>query len=77
MRLTLHRLQVAKSKALYVGDSLDDILAAKSAGVRVVIIVTKDDSKIELLSARPHQLIYRFNEPVPVLTGGKTMTSGT
>ncbi len=68
---------MAKSKALYVGDSLDDILAAKSAGVRVVIIVNKDGSKIEFLSARPHQLIYDFNELLPLLTGGKTMTSGT
>ena len=53
LRLALSRLQVINDKALYVGDSLDDIRAAKAAGVKVIIIMGKENSKAELLSAGP------------------------
>jgi phosphoglycolate phosphatase len=52
LRLAMSRLQVMKDKALYVGDSLDDIQAAKAAGVRVVILMGKESSRAELLSHR-------------------------
>ncbi len=69
LSLALSRLQVAKDKALYVGDSLDDIQAAKAAGVKVIIIVGKENSKAELLPVEPHQLIYNFNELLTSFTG--------
>ena len=69
LSLALSRLQVMKDKALYVGDSLDDIQAAKAAGVRVIIIMGKENSKAELLSAGPHQLVYDLNELLTSLTG--------
>jgi len=62
LSLALSRLQVIKDKALYVGDSLDDIQAAKATGVKVIIIMGKENSKAELLSAGPDQLIRHFNE---------------
>ncbi len=74
LRLALSRLRVISDKALYVGDSLDDILAAKAAGVKVIII-GKENSKEELLSAGPHQLVYDFNELLTSLTGVTTMPS--
>ena len=69
LSLALSRLQVIKDKALYVGDSLDDIQAAKATGVKVIIIMGKENSKAELLSAGPHQLVYDFNELLISLTG--------
>jgi len=68
LRLALSRLRVIHDKALYVGDSLDDILAAKAAGVKVIIIMGKENSKAELLSAGSDQLIYHFNELLTPLT---------
>jgi HAD superfamily hydrolase (TIGR01509 family) len=73
--LVLSRLQVIKDKALYVGDSLDDIQAAKTTGVRVIIIMGNENSKEELLSAGPDQLIHHFNELLPSLTRVTTMPS--
>ena len=69
LSLALSRLQVIKEKALYVGDSLDDIQAAKEEGLKVIIIMGKENSKAELLSAGPHQLVYDFNELLISLTG--------
>jgi len=75
LSLALSRLQVKEDKALYVGDSLDDIQAAKAAGVKVIIIMGKENSKEELLSGGPHQLIYYFNELLTSLTGVTTMST--
>ena len=67
--LALTQLQVMKDKALYVGDSMDDIQAAKATGVRVILIMCKENPKAELLSAGPHQRIYHFNELLTSFTG--------
>ncbi len=69
LRLALGRLRAVQDRALYVGDSLDDVQAAKAAGVRVIIIVGKESSKAELLSAGPDQLICHFKELLTPLTG--------
>jgi phosphoglycolate phosphatase len=62
LRLALRQLQVIKEKALYVGDSVDDVHAAKAAGVKVIILMNQENSRTELLSAGPDQLICHFNE---------------
>ena len=68
LHLALSRLQVIKDKALYVGDSLDDIQAAEATGVKVIIILDKENSKAEILSAGAHQLIYHFDELLTAFT---------
>jgi phosphoglycolate phosphatase len=68
LRLALSRLHVIQGKALYVGDSVDDIQAAKAAGVRVIVIMGKESSETELLSAGPDRLITHFNELLVPLT---------
>jgi len=73
LSLALSRLQVIQDKTLYIGDSLDDIQAAKAAGVKVIIIMGKENSKAELLSAEPDQLIHHFNELLAFLAGVATM----
>jgi phosphoglycolate phosphatase len=62
LTLALGQLQVMKDKALYVGDSMDDIQAAKATGVKVILIMCKENPKAELLSAGSLQLIYHFDE---------------
>ena len=69
LRLALSRLRVGQDKTLYVGDSLDDIQAAKAAGIKVIILMEKENPKAELLMAGPHQLIYHFNELRASFTG--------
>jgi phosphoglycolate phosphatase len=68
LSLALSRLQVIKDKALYLGDSVDDIQAAKEAGLKVMIILSKENSNAEILSAGAHQLIYHFEELLTALT---------
>jgi phosphoglycolate phosphatase-like HAD superfamily hydrolase len=58
-----------------VGDSLDDIQAAKATGVKATIIMGKENSKEELLPAGPQQPVYDFNELLTSLTGITTMPS--
>jgi phosphoglycolate phosphatase len=70
IRLALSRIHVIKDRALFIGDSLDDIQAAKEAGLKVIIIMGKENSKAEILSAGPDQLIHHFNELLISLTGG-------
>lgn len=60
--LALTRLQVVKERALFIGDSMDDIHAAKEAGLRVIIILGGENPKPELLSAKPDYLINDFGE---------------
>jgi phosphoglycolate phosphatase len=62
LNLALSRLQVTKEKALYVGDSLDDIQASKEAGLKVIIILGGENPRADLLSARPDFLIKNFGE---------------
>jgi len=68
LRLALSRLRVTSDEALYVGDSLDDIQAAKAAGVKVIVIMGIENSKAEFLSAGPYQLITHFKELLTPLT---------
>ncbi len=67
IKLALHQLQVIKDKALFIGDSLDDISAAKEAGLKVMIILGGENPKPDLLSANPDFLIQTFDEPIAFL----------
>ncbi len=60
--LALNQLQVTKGKALYVGDSIDDIQAAKEAGLKVTVILGGENPKPDLLSAGADFLIQHFDE---------------
>lgn len=62
IRLALDRLGVSGEKAFYVGDSLDDIQAAKDAGLRVIILLGGESSRSEILSERPDFLIRDYRE---------------
>jgi HAD superfamily hydrolase (TIGR01549 family) len=62
IRLALSRLQVMKDRVRFIGDSLDDIHAAKEAGLKVVIILGGENPKTDLLTAQPDYLFNHFAE---------------
>lgn len=67
INLALTRLRVTINKALHVGDSLDDIHAAREAGLKVIIILGGENSKSDLLSAGPDFLIQDFGKLIALL----------
>ena len=62
IHLALNQLQVKKENTLFIGDSLDDVHAAKNAGLRVIIILGGENPKPDLLSANPDLLIQTYDE---------------
>lgn len=65
--LALKRLQVQREGALFIGDSLDDIHAAREAGLGVIIILGGENPKPDLLSANPDFLIQAYAELISFL----------
>jgi phosphoglycolate phosphatase len=62
INLALDRLRVTKDRSLFIGDSLDDIQAAKEAGLKVMIILGGENPKTDLLTAQPDFLVNHFAE---------------
>ncbi len=62
INLALDRLRVTKDRSLFIGDSLDDIHAAKEAGLKVMIILGGENPKTDLLTAQPDYLVNHFAE---------------
>lgn len=58
----LEKLGVEKDRSVFVGDSLDDVNAARNAGMRVIIIAEGENLKDEILAARPERIIYDYAE---------------
>ena len=67
IRLALYHLGVPGGKALFVGDSMDDIQAAKEAGLRVIIILGGENSRSDLLTGGPDFLIQDYGELIACL----------
>jgi phosphoglycolate phosphatase len=67
IRLALKRLQVQRERALFIGDSLDDIHAAREADLGVIIILGGENPKPDLLSANPDFLIQTYAELIAFL----------
>jgi phosphoglycolate phosphatase-like HAD superfamily hydrolase len=70
IRLALTRLQVMKDRALFIGDSLDDIQATKEAGLKVIIILGGENANTDLRPANPDFLIQSFDEIIVLLEEG-------
>ena len=62
INLALNQLYVARNKAVYIGDSLDDIHASKEVGLRVGIFLSGESSKEDLVAAKPDYFIKGFGE---------------
>ena len=59
--LAIKRLHVRKEKALFVGDSSDDIHAAREAGVKVILLTGNKKPEGDFLTAPPDELIRNFD----------------
>jgi phosphoglycolate phosphatase len=60
--LAIKQLHIRKGKALFVGDSMDDIHAAREAGVKVILIAGNKKLEGDFLSTPPDDLIRDFDE---------------
>jgi phosphoglycolate phosphatase len=62
IQFALKRLYIREGMALFVGDSPDDIHAAREAGVKVIIISGNKKPEEDFLSTPPDDLIRDFDE---------------
>jgi HAD superfamily hydrolase (TIGR01509 family) len=62
INLALERMGVSKDNSIFLGDSLDDVNAARNAGLRVVIISEGENLKEEILAAKPDYVIQSYKE---------------
>lgn len=60
--LALGQLRVARDKAFYIGDSLDDIQASKEVSLRVGILLSGESPKEDLVAEKPDYFIKDFEE---------------
>jgi HAD superfamily hydrolase (TIGR01549 family) len=62
LQLALRKMQVEPARALYVGDSPEDILMARAAGVASVGIPGGFPNRASLLASQPDRLIEHLDE---------------
>lgn len=74
IRLALGKLDVASSAALFVGDSVSDVLAAKDAGVQVAIVQGGESAPTSLRTATPDFLWQTLGELERLYAGGGAIT---
>jgi phosphoglycolate phosphatase len=67
IRLALNHLRVSGDQSLFVGDSIDDIQAAKEAGLGVIIILGGENPRPDLLAGGPDCLIQDYGELIACL----------
>jgi HAD superfamily hydrolase (TIGR01549 family) len=60
--LALDRLGAVKEQSLFIGDSLDDIQAARAAGIKVMTIIGGENKQAELLAARADALFNCYDD---------------
>jgi phosphoglycolate phosphatase len=65
----LHRNQISRQEALYVGDELRDINACRTAGIRVLSVTWGYDSASLLASGKPDFLASSPSEITEILPG--------
>ena len=62
IRLALNRLKVPVESTVFVGDSVDDVQAAREAGTRVIVLSGGENPKEALLSEEPDAILYHLKE---------------
>ena len=62
LQLALTKLGVSGNAGIFIGDSLDDVNAAKNAGIRVMIITAGENAAGDILAARPDHIIQCYKE---------------
>lgn len=72
IRMALARLGADKSAALFVGDSVSDILAAKDGGVRIAVIQGGESAPTSLIAAAPDYVFSALGELKTLYAGGES-----
>ena len=67
LNLALRKLGISNDDSIFVGDSLDDVNAAKSAGLKIVIISKGENAPEDILAAQPDYLIHGYEELLPMV----------
>jgi len=62
LHCALAKLGVSLDACIFVGDSLDDVNAAKKAGIRVMIITAGENATEDILAAQPDYVIQSYKE---------------
>jgi len=62
INLALQRMGTRKDRTLFVGDSLDDVNAARNAGLKVMIITSGENLGQEVLAARPDRVFETYED---------------
>ena len=62
LNLAIERLGISKENSIFMGDSLDDVNAARNAGIRIMIITDGENVKEDILAAKPDQVIQSYAE---------------
>jgi phosphoglycolate phosphatase len=65
LNLAIERLGISKDNSIFLGDSLDDINAARNAGIRVMIITDGENVKEDIWAAKPDYVIKSYEELLP------------
>ncbi len=73
IRLALGQLGAVSSDALFVGDSVSDVLAAKDAGVKVAIVQGGESAPTSLRAAAPDFLWQTLGELDNLYSGGEAI----
>lgn len=62
LNLAIEKLGICKDRSMLLGDSLDDINAARNAGIRIMIITDSENVKEDILAAQPDHVIQSYEE---------------
>ncbi|MGO9022152.1 MAG: HAD family hydrolase [Syntrophobacteraceae bacterium] len=62
INLALQRMGTRKDRTIFVGDSLDDVNAARNAGLKVIIITNGENLGQEILAARPNGVFETYKD---------------
>lgn len=73
IRIALQRLGAKSADALFVGDSVSDILAVKDAGIKVAIVQGGESAPNSLNAAAPDHLWNALSELMPFCSGGESI----
>ena len=67
LNLAIQKLEISKDKSIFLGDSLDDVNAARNAGIRIMIITDGENGKEDILAAKPDRVIQNYDELLRVI----------
>ena len=62
LNLAIAKLGICKDSIILLGDSLDDVNAARNAGIRIMIITDGENAKEDILAAQPDHVIQSYEE---------------